>query len=210
MSDMSAFPVGISHKARDNFGSPSPNPFGDHDYYASSDDDDGARVVKREPWSPSMSPEQNSYMDDDVSTMGLGMFTNISHHCMCVYSPLSIYTYQLFSITGDQNVLMEEVKQKLDTIDINSIAQTNMSLENPQLLVEEEIVVTSSKDEIILNSIDEYIIKNRRDDMENVHSANSRLGEGERRLNVSVSVGGGIGKAGGMRTVVLHVPKDIQ
>ena len=76
MSDMSAFPVGISHKARDNFGSPSPNPFGDHDYYASSDDDDGARVVKKEPWSPSMSPEQNSYMDEDVSMMGLGMFTN--------------------------------------------------------------------------------------------------------------------------------------
>ena len=33
---------------------------------------------------------------------------------------------------------MEEMKQKLDTIDINSIAQTNMSLENPQLLVEED------------------------------------------------------------------------
>merc|ERR1712184_30595 len=39
MSDMSAFPVGISQKARDNFGSPSPNPFGGPDYYASSDDD---------------------------------------------------------------------------------------------------------------------------------------------------------------------------
>jgi hypothetical protein len=33
---------------------------------------------------------------------------------------------------------------------------------------------------------------------------------GERQLNVSVSVGGGIGNGGGMRTVVLHVPKDIQ
>ena len=127
---------------------------------------------------------------------------------MCISIIFNIINYQLFS--GDQNILMEEVKQKLDTIDINSIAQTNMSLENPQLLVEEEIVVTSSKDEIILNSIDDYIIKNRRDDMENVHSANLGIGEGERRLNVSVSVGGGIGKAGGMRTVVLHVPKDIQ
>ena len=77
MSDMSAFPVGISHKSRDNFGSPSPNPFGDHDYYASSDDDDGARVVKREPWSPSMSPEQNNYMDEDVSNLGSGIFTNL-------------------------------------------------------------------------------------------------------------------------------------
>ena len=105
---------------------------------------------------------------------------------------------------------MEEVKRKLDTIDINSIAQTNMSLGNPHFLVEEEVVVTSSKDEIRFNSIDDYIMNNRRDDMETVHSANSDVGEGERRLNVSVSVGGGIGKAGGMRTVVLHVPKDIQ
>ena len=105
---------------------------------------------------------------------------------------------------------MEEVKRKLDTIDINSIAQTNMSFENPQFLVEEEVVVTSSKDEIRFNSIDDYIIKNSRDDMEIVHSAKSHVDEGERRLNVSVSVGGGIGKAGGMRTVVLHVPKDIQ
>ena len=105
---------------------------------------------------------------------------------------------------------MEEVKRKLDTIDINSIAQTNMSLGNPQFLVEEEVVVTSSKGDIRFNSIDDYIMNSRRDDMETVHSANSDVGEGERRLNVSVSVGGGIGKAGGMRTVVLHVPKDIQ
>ena len=82
---MSAFPVGISHKSRDNFGSPSPNPFGDHDYYASSDDDDGARVVKREPWSPSMSPEQNNYMDEDVSNLGSGMFTNILPYT-CIYN----------------------------------------------------------------------------------------------------------------------------
>ena len=89
MSDMSAFPVGISHKSRDNFGSPSPNPFGDHDYYASSDDDDGARVVKREPWSPSMSPEQNNYMDEDVSNLGSGMFTNLSLYIyMCAISTM--------------------------------------------------------------------------------------------------------------------------
>ena len=84
MSDMSAFPVGISHKSRDSFGSPSPNPFGDHDYYASSDDDDGARVVKREPWSPSMSPEQNNYMDEDVSNLGAGIFPSIMPY-ICTY-----------------------------------------------------------------------------------------------------------------------------
>ena len=72
---------------------------------------------------------------------------------------------------------MEEVKRKLDIIDINSIAQTNMSLGNPQFLVEEEVVVTSSKDEIRFNSIDDYIMNSRRDDMETVHSANSDVGE---------------------------------
>merc|ERR1719225_163511 len=44
IAEISAF------KASPKYGSPSPNPFGDHDYYAFSDDDGGS-AVKREPWS---------------------------------------------------------------------------------------------------------------------------------------------------------------
>jgi len=62
MADMSAFKAGMPHKS----------PFGDHDYYAFSDDD-GASAVKREPWSPSMSPQQKSYIDADVPPLGYGM-----------------------------------------------------------------------------------------------------------------------------------------
>ena len=66
IAEISAF------KASPKYGSPSPNPFGDHDYYAFSDDDGGS-TVKREPWSPSMSPHQKSYVDADV---GYGMLKN--------------------------------------------------------------------------------------------------------------------------------------
>ena len=74
--------------------------------------------------------------------------------------------------------------------------------------MEEEVVVTSIKDEQIINS-NEYLINNQNDDVEMAEANTTKFG-GERRLNVSVSVGGGLGKGGGMRTVVLHVPKDIQ
>ena len=67
MADMPAFKAGMPNK----YESSSPNPFGDHDYYAFSDDD-GAPTIKREPWSPSMSPQQKSYIDADVPPMGYG------------------------------------------------------------------------------------------------------------------------------------------
>ena len=69
MADMSAFKTSLPHKASAKYESSSP--FGDHDYYAFSDDD-GAPVVKREPWSPSMSPQQKSYIDADVPPLGYG------------------------------------------------------------------------------------------------------------------------------------------
>ena len=72
MADVSAFKAGMPNKAGTKYGSSSPNPFGDHDYYAFSDDD-GAPTVKQEPWSPSMSPQQKSYIDADVPPLGYGM-----------------------------------------------------------------------------------------------------------------------------------------
>ena len=107
--------------------------------------------------------------------------------------------------------MMEEEKQKVTNIDFNfedHLAHTNLSSENNQFSVEKEVIVTSAKEEQIISSA-EYIINNRNDDMEMADTNITEFG-GERRLNVSVSVGGGIGKGGGMRTVVLHVPKDIQ
>ena len=107
--------------------------------------------------------------------------------------------------------MMEEEKQKVTNIDFSfedHLAHTNLSSENNQFSVEKEVIVTSAKEEQIISST-EYIINNRNDDMEMADTNITEFG-GERRLNVSVSVGGGIGKGGGMRTVVLHVPKDIQ
>merc|ERR1719367_1327247 len=60
IAEISAF------KASPKYGSPSPNPFGDHDYYAFSDDD-GVPTVKGEPWSPSMSPQQKNYNEGDIN-----------------------------------------------------------------------------------------------------------------------------------------------
>ena len=102
--------------------------------------------------------------------------------------------------------------QKAANIDLgfdDHLAHTNMSSENDQFSVEKEVIVTTAKEDKITNSND-YIMNNQNnDDMEMADTNTLKFG-GERRLNVSVSVGGGIGKGGGMRTVVLHVPKDIQ
>ena len=106
---------------------------------------------------------------------------------------------------------MEEKKQKAASIDMgidDYLSSDSFSYENNQFSVEEEVVITTAKDEKMINA-SEYIIHNSSDDIEMVDSNTAEFG-GERRLNVSVSVGGGIGKGGGMRTVVLHVPKDIQ
>ena len=82
-----------------------------------------------------------------------------------------------------------------------------MSSENDQFAVENEVIVTTANEE--MTHPNDYIINNRNEDMEMEESNTLKFG-GERRLNVSVSVGGGIGKGGEMRTVILHVPKDIQ
>ena len=88
------------------------------------------------------------------------------------------------------------------------LTHSNMSSENDQFSVEKEVIVTTANDDIFSKS-NEYVISNRNDDTK-MADTNELESEGERRLNVSVSVGGGIGKGGGTRTVVLHVPKDIQ
>ena len=101
--------------------------------------------------------------------------------------------------------MMEEEKQKASSTDLgydDYLANSNF------FSVEEEVVVTSAKEEKMTNS-SEYIIQNPKDNIK-LEDMNAAEFGGERRLNVSVSVGGGIGKGGGMRTVVLHVPKDIQ
>lgn len=106
---------------------------------------------------------------------------------------------------GEQKIMMEEEKQKGASIDLGyDDYLTNSNF----FSVEEEVVVTSAKEEKMTNS-SEYIIQNPMDNIEQDDINATEFG-GERRLNVSVSVGGGIGKGGGMRTVVLHVPKDIQ
>ena len=101
--------------------------------------------------------------------------------------------------------------QKAANIDFrldDHIAYANLSSENDQFAVENEVIVTTAKEDKMTHSND-YIINNRNDDIEMEEADTLKFG-GERRLNVSVSVGGGIGKGGEMRTVVLHVPKDIQ
>ena len=101
--------------------------------------------------------------------------------------------------------MMEEEKHKAASIDLGyDDYLTNSNF----FSVEEEVVVTSAKEEKMTNS-SEYIIQNPMDNIRQDDINATEFG-GERRLNVSVSVGGGIGKGGGMRTVVLHVPKDIQ
>ena len=107
--------------------------------------------------------------------------------------------------------MMEEQNEKVVNIDLNldeHFMHTNLTSDNNRLSVEEEVVVTSSKEEPII-SPNEYMIDRQSDDVEMQEASNVKFG-GERRMNVSVSVGGGIGRGGGMRTVVLHVPKDIQ
>jgi len=182
MAEISAFQAGIPNKASPKYGSPSPNPFGDHDYYAFSDDD-GVPTVKSEPWSPSMSPQQKNYNEGDIS------------------------------FEGEQKIMFEEEKQKMSNIDIgfeDHLTHANLSSEeHNQFSVEKEVIVTTGKDEHVINA-SEYIMRKGIDDMEMADTnATTQIG-GERQLNVSVSVGGGIGNGGGMRTVVLHVPKDIQ
>ena len=78
IAEISAFQAGMPNKASPKYGSPSPNPFGDHDYYAFSDDD-GGPTVKDEPWSPSMSPPQKNFNDADIPSLEYGMF-NYSFH----------------------------------------------------------------------------------------------------------------------------------
>ena len=109
--------------------------------------------------------------------------------------------------------MIEEEKEKMSNIDIgfedHLTHATLSSEEHNQFSVEKEVIVTSGKEEHVI-SPSEYIIRKGIDDMEMaVTNATTEFG-GERQLNVSVSVGGGIGNGGGMRTVVLHVPKDIQ
>ena len=119
----------------------------------------------------------------------------------------------VFSISGEQKIMIEEEKEKMSNIDIgfedHLTHATLSSEEHNQFSVEKEVIVTSGKEEHVINP-SEYIIRKGIDDMEMaVTNATKEFG-GERQLNVSVSVGGGIGNGGGMRTVVLHVPKDIQ
>ena len=109
--------------------------------------------------------------------------------------------------------MFEEEKQKTSNIDIgfeDHLTHAKLSSEeHNQFSVGKEVIVTSGKEEHVINP-SEYIIRKGIDDMEMaVTNATTEFG-GERQLNVSVSVGGGIGNGGGMRTVVLHVPKDIQ
>jgi len=107
--------------------------------------------------------------------------------------------------------MMEEDKEKVANTEFDfddHLTHTNLTSENNHFSVKEEVVVTSIKDEQMINS-NEYMINNQNDDVEMAEANTTKFG-GERRLNVSVSVGGGLGKGGGMRTVVLHVPKDIQ
>ena len=109
--------------------------------------------------------------------------------------------------------MFEEEKQKISNIDIgfeDHLTHANLSSEeHNQFSVEKEVIVTTGKDEHVINA-SEYIMRKGIDDMEMADTnATTQIG-GERQLNVSVSVGGGIGNGGGMRTVVLHVPKDIQ
>jgi len=184
IAEISAFQAGLPNKASQKYGSPSPNPFGDHDYYAFSDDD-GGPTVKNEPWSPSMSPHQKNFNDADIPSLEY----------------------------GEQKIMIEEEKEKMSNIDIgfedHLTHATLSSEEHNQFSVEKEVIVTSGKEEHVINP-SEYIIRKGIDDMEMaVTNATTEFG-GERQLNVSVSVGGGIGNGGGMRTVVLHVPKDIQ
>ena len=117
----------------------------------------------------------------------------------------------LYYFLGEQKIMMEEQMQKAANIDFkvdDHIAYANLSSENDQFAVENEVIVTTAKEDKMTHSND-YIINNRNDDIEMEEADIIKYG-GERRLNVSVSVGGGIGKGGEMRTVVLHVPKDIQ
>ena len=110
-------------------------------------------------------------------------------------------------------MLIEEEKEKISNIDIeyeDHLKQASLSLEeHNQFSVAKEIIVTSGKEEHVINP-SEYIIGKGIDDMEMAVTNTTTEFGGERQLNVSVSVGGGIGNGGGMRTVVLHVPKDIQ
>ena len=117
----------------------------------------------------------------------------------------------LYYVLGEQKIMMEEKMQKAANIDFkvdDHIAYANLSSENDQFAVENEVIVTTAKEDKMTHSND-YIFNNRNDDIEMEEADIIKYG-GERRLNVSVSVGGGIGKGGEMRTVVLHVPKDIQ
>ena len=72
VADIAAINAGMPHKTSSKYVASSPGPFGDHDYYAFSDDD-GGPSIKQEPWSPSMSPNQKSYIDADVPPLGYGM-----------------------------------------------------------------------------------------------------------------------------------------
>merc|ERR1712038_470061 len=87
MADMPTFKAGMPNKDGIKCESSSPNPFGDHDYYAFSDDD-GVPMVKSEPWSPSMSPQQKNYHEGDIP------------------------------FQGEQKILFEEEKQKMPNIEI--------------------------------------------------------------------------------------------
>jgi hypothetical protein len=109
-------------------------------------------------------------------------------------------------------MMMEAGKQKMSNIDISfedHLTHATLSEEQNHFSVEKEVIVTSGKEEHVINA-SEYIIRKGKDDMEMADTNTTTEFGGERQLNVSVSVGGGIGNGGGMRTVVLHVPKDIQ
>ena len=71
VAEMVSIRTGMPHEKNSKYAASLPGLFGDHDYYASSDDD-GAPTIKRESWSPSLSPTQKSYIDADVPPLGYG------------------------------------------------------------------------------------------------------------------------------------------
>ena len=115
--------------------------------------------------------------------------------------------------------MMEEQKQKTNNFDSSLLSRqlhSNMPTQNNYIShVENEVIITTTKDEKIMSEDGMFIkqeVEESDDDMDvnRIVKNNGTKFIGERRLNVSVSVGGSFGKRGGMRTVVLHVPEDIQ
>ena len=93
----------------------------------------------------------------------------------------------------------------MSNIDISfedHLTHATLSEELSHFSVEKEVIVTSGKEEHVINA-SEYIIREGNDDMEMADTNTTTKFGGERQLNVSVSVGGGIGNGGGMKMFML-------